>query len=158
MSDKEWNKKEQRIRRDERKKVKKKRRAKGTLYSLGAFIIALLLSIGSGFLGLNPVGIFSDGSGSHSVIKDNEQEQTEPIKMVDEEVGMQQVVIIVSDKDYIYLDELYDLEGITEIVNGLNPDEVIELVDKRAKSLTFDEIEKLLNDSGIEYNIVKQVE
>lgn len=149
----DWRKKESKIRKDERKRYKGKRRAKGTLYSMLAALIAFLISLFSGLLGLNPVGLFSDGSGSHSIIKDNSTEVVEeaPIKMADEA----EVRIIVDGDGYSYQDTVYDLEGISTVIDGIETDSPIELVDQNALNGPFEEVEKLLNTKGLEYNIVE---
>ena len=154
------NKLEKNIRKDERKKVKGKRRAKGTLYTMLGALIAFLISIFGGFFGLNPVGIYSDGSGSHSIIRENEADkaiEAEPVALVEEQVG-DSIQIIVDDKVYLYEGNSYDLVGITEIINGLEVTGPIDLVDKYAVNLSFEELEKVLNEVGIEYNIVEEYE
>lgn len=150
---------EKSIRKDERKKVKGKRRAKGTLYTMFGALIAFLISIFGGFLGLNPVGIYTDGSGSHSIIRENEADkamEAEPVALVEEEGGTLQ--IIVEEKSYVYEGNSYDLVGITEIIESLETTKPIELVDKYAVNLSFEEIEKVLQEEGIEYNIVEEYE
>lgn len=148
------------IRKDERKRVKRKRRAKGTLYTMFAALIAFLLSIFGGFLGLNPIGIYSDGSGSHSIIRENEEDKSieaEPVALVEEEEGGT-IRIVVEEKTYLYDGNSYDLEGIRVIINGLETTKPIELVDKYAVNLTFEDVEKILQEEGIEYNIVEDYE
>lgn len=151
---KEWSRKEKEIRKDARRKYKGKRRAKATLYILLGALIAFLISLFSGLLGLNPIGFFSDGSGSHSLIK--EQEATVPdkeiIKMVDESNVLR---IIVNDDQYIYENVVYDLDGITQVIEGLPTISPIELVDQNALNGVFEAVEKVLNERSMEYNITE---
>ena len=154
------NKSEQKIRKDERKRVKGKRRAKGTIYTMFAALLAFLISIFGGFFGLNPVGFYGDGSGSHSIIQSNDRQQLEneePISMAEEkEAGP--IQIIVDDKTYVYEGQVYDLAGITEVIQGMETARPIELVDKYAVNLTFEEVQKVLAASNMEYNIVEDYE
>jgi hypothetical protein len=152
MDQNDWNKKEQKVRRDERRKISKKRRAKGTLYSLVVLIIALLISIGTGFLGLNPIGIYSDGSGSHSIISYEEDHSPDLVETGDQ-TGV--VRIFAKEDQYIYNDLTYDLDGITEVIEQFEAGSTIDLVDQLAQNLAFEEVEKVLNDAQIEYNIVE---
>lgn len=151
------NRNDQYIRKDERKKIKGKRRAKGTIYTMLGALIAFLISIFSGLFGLNPVGFYGDGSGSHSIIQSKEadsEESEQPISMAEENKGGT-VQIIVDDKVYIYEQQTYDLEGITEVIQNLETSQPIELVDKYAVNLTFEDIQKALVEENIEYNIVE---
>lgn len=146
------------IRKDERKRQSKKRRAKGTLYTMFGALIAFLISIFSGLLGLNPVGIYGDGSGSHSLLTPSEQVvEAEPVSMAEEVTKEADSVgsvpqIIVHETTYIYLDQVYDLEGITEIIDGFASDQHIELVDRDAISDTYKAVEKVLIDYSIQYD------
>ena len=151
---------EKSIRKNERKKVKSKRRAKGTLYTMFAALIAFLISIFGGFLGLNPIGIYSDGSGSHSIVRQNDEAESveaEPVALVEEQEGGV-IQIIVEEKAYMYDGKSYDLAGITEVISNLKTNAPIELVDRLAVNLSFEEVEKVLQEEGVEYNIVEDYE
>ncbi len=151
------NRNDQTIRKDERKKMKGKRRAKATIYTMLGALLAFLLSIFSGLFGLNPVGFYGDGSGSHSIIqsKDAESEESEEAISMAEENKDGTIQIIVDDKYYIYQQETYDLEGIMEVIQNFETNQPIELVDKYAVNLIFEDIQKVLAESNIEYNVVE---
>lgn len=154
--------KEKQIRNDERKRLGKRKRAKGTLYTMLGALIAFLISIFSGFLGLNPLGIYSDGSGSHSLFQDQEPAtDSEPVSLAEERTtAMDQTMepprIIVEEQAYIYKDVVYDLEGIAGVIEGFDSAQHIELVDRNAISDTFKEAEKILNIHNVDYVIVEE--
>ena len=147
------------IRRDERRKVRKKKRARGTLYTMLAGLIAFLLSIFSGFFGLDPVGFYGDGSGSHSIVRRNEEireEAVEPVEMADEEDGTTRIV--VEGESYIYNGKTYDLEALVMVLDGMEDTDAIEVVDKLAAIKAFEDLEQQLLDRGIAYNIIESYE
>lgn len=157
-SNRDWARKEKLIHKEARKKYQGRRRAKATLYTMLGALIAFLISIFGGFLGLNPVGFYSDGSGSHSIIQEpsDKGSQSDPIDRVEEvnESGR----IVVKGDTYIYGSESYDLEGIADLIRGLEVDGPIDLVDEYAVNKAFEAIEQMLNQEGIDYNIIEVYE
>lgn len=159
---------EKRIRKDERRKVRRKKRAKGTL--LGTLIILLLFLLfmgGSNYFGVNPFGGGNDGDGTTTRTSSSQNEEgetdeaTEAISTSEEKSDSQmskQEIIVEGDR-YIYLDEEYDISGIEGVIDGLELDgRNLKLIDKVANSKAFDDIEKILQDKGVEYNTQEQYE
>lgn len=158
------NNDEKKIRKDERRKVRRKKRAKGTIYGVIIIILILLLLLGSGYLGLNPLGIHTDGGGEYSLINTSDEAETaEETKVVRtaKESRSGQLEIIVDEGKYIYQDEIYDFEGIKAIVMDItleDGDEKFMIIDKYAEIKAFDALQKLLDEQGYEYNIDEQYE
>lgn len=136
------------------RKQRKKKRAKTSLMTLFAGLLIFLIATFSGFFGLNPLGVFPDGTGSHSLLRDKPAVEA-PIKMAEEQTSL---VIYVVDGDYLYMDVTYDLEGITKVIEGIESSEPISLVDKLAQVKAFEDIEEVLNREGVMYNIVEDYE
>lgn len=144
-----------RNRKNERRKFKRKRRAKRTLYTMFGALIAFLISLFSGFLGLNPVGLYGDGSGSHSLIKQSSESTAElPAVKMAQETEDELPRIIVDGGDYIFDGITYDLEGIAKVVGNIDDTSLI-LEDRNAINSVFESMEEVLNRHGIEYEIVE---
>jgi len=155
---------EKKIRKEERKKIGKRKRAKGTLYTMFGALIAFLISIFSGLFGLDPIGFYGDGSGSHSIIKqlDNEEgvpeEAVEATTVGEQATGTESITIVVEGDSYLYKDQAYDLEGITLVISELQIDGPINLVDKSATYKAYDQVKMALTDHGHEYTLLKDLE
>jgi len=147
----EMNRSEKSIRKDERKKVRKKRGAKKTLIGTGVVGALLFLLLGSGYVGLNPFGIRSDGSGELGILQNSSKKV--------EEKGVSQTAhqkIVVEGETCYYEAQSYTVKEMIEIIEKMKvTDELLDLVDKVAVAKAFDEIEKALQAQGIEYKTVE---
>lgn len=148
---------EQKIRKDERKKVRKKKRAKGTLLTAIAAFIAYLIMSFNGFFGLGPS---EPGDGNGTSVESTVSEEGASVENGSQssEVG-EDKRIIVDEAAYRYGDVVYDLEGIKVIVQDMDTQGLrLDIVDKFANSQTFDELESFLKEEGVEYNVVEDYE
>lgn len=152
---KEVDRVEKRIRKDERKRVRRKRGARKSIYGTGILVLLILILLGSGYIGVDPIGFRGDASGEFSLIKKlskNESEETS--KRANQ---AENVKIIVEDEVCYYNQVTYDLEGIKEQIELMEEtDNILDLVDKVAEAKFFAEIEKILQNKGIEYNIIEE--
>lgn len=162
----QMTKDERNIRKDERKKMRKKKRAKWTLGTVLVLALLLLALLGGGFLGLNPLQFYPGGEGEYNVMRSSSSESTqeatsESETMTEEtsEPSMSKREIRVDGEVYYYFDEQYDLTGIEEVIKGLEKDgRPLKLIDKVAGSKAFDDVEKILKEEGFEYDIIEQYE
>lgn len=160
---------EKRIRKDERKKIRRRKRAKGSLYGLLVAIIAFLIMLGNGNISLNPFGYRSDGSGEFNVVNRRAEQESDDIENSEDiqenasdatkEGSSKSLSIAVDEKSYYHMDTAHDLDGIKELILAMEfGEERLELIDRYANSKTFDDLEMWLKEQSIEYNVVEEYE
>lgn len=159
---------ERSIRKDERKKVRRKKRAKWTLGTVFVIVLLILALLGGGFLGLNPLQFYPGGEGEYNITRststqtDNADQTDSTSDEMTEEVSepsMSKREIAVDGAVYFYLDVQYELDGITDVIEGLEKDDrPLKLIDRAANSKAFDDVEKVLKEQGFEYDVIEQYE